>query len=42
MFPIRVKPSLETNHYTTQPSALVNHVIYATRFARGKNRVTSP
>ena len=40
MFSTRAAPSLKTNHYSPQPSASVNNVIYSTRFARGVNRVT--
>ena len=28
-------------HYSPQPSAPVNNVIYSTRFARGVNRITT-
>jgi hypothetical protein len=41
MFSIRAAPSMKTNHYSTQPSASVNNVIYAIRFARGVNHVIS-
>ena len=41
MFSTRASPSLKTNHYSPQPSALVNNVIYSTRFGRGVNRITT-
>ena len=41
MFSTRTSPSLRTNHYSPQPSASVNNVIYSTRFARGVNRITT-
>ena len=34
MFSTRASPSLKTNHYSPQPSASVNNVIYSTCFAR--------
>ena len=41
MFSTRAPPSLKTDHYSAQPSASMNNVIYATRYARGINHVTS-
>ena len=41
MFSTRASPLLKTNHYSPQPSASVNNVIYSTRFARGVNRITT-
>ena len=43
MFSTRAAPSLKINqyHYSPQPPASVNNVIYSTRFARGVDRVTS-
>ena len=38
---IKFLPSLKTNHYSPQPSASVNNVIYSTCFARGVNRITT-
>ena len=37
----RAPPTLKKNHYSVQPSASINNVIYATRFARGVHHATS-
>ena len=41
IFSTQGSPSLKANHYSPQPSASVNNVIYSTRFARGVNRITT-
>jgi hypothetical protein len=41
MFSTRAAPSMKTNRHSTQPSASVNNLTHATRFARGVNHVTS-